>query len=197
MVSVTKTSSRRLSMRPLTPTARTARSGLALIELLAALALAALLLRLALPAYENWIASLQVMQEAQHLAASMNWARAEAIKRGVRVNICKSSTGSQCTPGSLWHGGWIMHVDADASGQLESASDLIRAREPLAPGVTVSANRPVADYVSYTSYGHARMLSGALQIGTLTVCVRGQAAMNVVLSAGGRARIAKSGAICP
>lgn len=184
-------------MRPLTPTARTARSGLALIELLAALALAALLLRLALPAYENWIASLQVMQEAQHLAASMNWARAEAIKRGVRVNICKSSTGSQCTPGSLWHGGWIMHVDADASGQLESASDLIRAREPLAPGVTVSANRPVADYVSYTSYGHARMLSGALQIGTLTVCVRGQAAMNVVLSAGGRARIAKSGAICP
>jgi len=184
-------------MRSLTPTARPARSGLALIELLAALALAALLLRLALPAYEDWIASILVTQEAQHLAASMNWARAEAIKRGVRVNLCKSSTGLQCTPGSLWHGGWIMHVDADGSGQLESASDLIRAREPLAPGVTVSANRPVADYVSYTSYGHARMLNGALQIGTLTVCVRGQAAMNVVLSSGGRARIAKSGAICP
>jgi type IV fimbrial biogenesis protein FimT len=171
--------------------------GLTLIEMMGSLALLALLLLLALPAYTDWIASMQVMHEAQHLAASMNLARAEAIKRGVRVNVCKSSTGLTCTPASPWHVGWIMHVDADASGQLESASDLIRAREPLPPGVTVSANRPVADYVSYTSYGHARMLNGALQIGTLTVCVRGQAAINVVLSAGGRARIAKSGAICP
>ena len=103
--------------------------GLALVELLVALALAAVLLRIALPAYDDFIASMRVMQEAQHIAASMNLARSEAIKRGVRVNLCTSANGLQCTSGSLWHGGWIMHVDADASGQLEAATDLIRARE--------------------------------------------------------------------
>ena len=174
-----------------------ANRGLTLIELLVTLALAALLLRLALPAYDDWIASIRVMQEAQHLAASMNTARSEAIKRGVRVNLCKSVNGLQCTPGSLWHGGWIMHVDADASGQLEAVTDLIRAREAVEPGVTVSANRPLADYVSYTAFGHARMLNGALQIGTMTVCGHNQRAVNVVLSAGGRPRIAKTALICP
>ena len=176
---------------------REATQGFTLIELLVVLALAALLLRLAAPAYGDWIASMQVMQEAQHIAGSMNLARSEAIKRGFRVNMCKSADGLQCTPGSAWHAGWIMHVDADASGQLESAKDLLRAREPLAPGVTISANRPLADYVSYTSYGHARLLNGALQIGTLTVCGHNQRAINVVLSAGGRARIAKTNTICP
>ena len=171
--------------------------GVTLVGLLTALALAALLLRFALPAYEDWIASVRVMQEAQPLAASLNLARSEAIKRGVRVNLCKSANGVQCTPGSLWHGGWIMHADADASGQLEAASDLIRARESVEPGVTVSANRPLADYVSYTAFGHARLLNGALQIGTLTVCGHNQKAVNVVLSAGGRARIAKTAMICP
>lgn len=174
-----------------------AHRGLTLLELVAALALAALLLRLALPAYDDWMASIRVMQEAQHIAASMNMARSEAIKRGVRVNLCKSANGLQCTPGSLWHGGWIMHVDADASGQLEAGTDLIRARESVEPGVTVSANRPLADYVSYTAFGHARLLNGALQIGTITVCVQNQRAVNVVLSAGGRARIAKTTLICP
>jgi len=171
--------------------------GFSLIELLVTLILAALLLRLAVPAYDDWIASLRVMQEAQHLANSMNLARSEAIKRGLRVNICKSANGLQCTPASTWNAGWIMHVDPEANGQIESGSDLVRAWEPIAPGVLISANRPLADYVSYTSYGHARMLNGALQIGTMTVCARNQGAVDVVLSAGGRARIARTRRICP
>ena len=137
------------------------------------------------------------MQEAQHLVNDMNLARSEAIKRGLRVNLCKSANGRQCTPASPWHGGWIVHADPEANGQIELPTDLVRARNSLPPGVTISANRPLADYVSYTSHGHARMLSGALQIGTLTVCARNQHAVDVVLSAGGRARIAKTPARCP
>ena len=171
--------------------------GFSLIELLVALFLAILLPVLALPAYRDWIGALEVMNAAQQLANSMNFARAEAIKRGRRVNLCKSTDGTLCTTASAWHGGWIMHADGDADGQIKAGESPIRAREPVAPGVTISANRPLADYVSYTAYGHARMLSGALQIGTFTVCGRGQKAVDVVLSAGGRARIAWTGVACP
>jgi type IV fimbrial biogenesis protein FimT len=171
--------------------------GFSLIELLVALFLAILLPLVALPAYRDWIAALDVTNEAQHLANGMNFARAEAIKRGRRVNLCKSVDGKQCTTASAWHGGWIMHDDGDADGQIKAGESSIRALEPVAPGVTITANHPLADYVSYTAYGHARMLSGALQIGTFTVCGKGQKALDVVLSAGGRARIARTGVACP
>jgi type IV fimbrial biogenesis protein FimT len=171
--------------------------GFTLIELVVALFLAVLLPILAFPVWQDWIAALDVMNEAQHLANSMNFARAEAIKRGERVNLCKSTDGRLCTTASAWHGGWIMHADRDADGQVKAGDSPIRARDPVAAGVTITANRPLADYVSYTAHGHPRMLNGALQIGTFTVCGKGQKALDVVLSAGGRARIARTGVPCP
>jgi type IV fimbrial biogenesis protein FimT len=176
---------------------RKAICGFTAIELLVGVAVAGLLAAFALPSYSDWITWLRVTQEAEHLANSMNVARAEAIKRGFRVNVCKSSDGRQCTPGSPWDAGWIIHADTNGDGQIDSIQALVQGREQVAPGVSISANRPLADYVSYTSYGHARMLNGALQIGTLTVCARGQKAVDVVLSAGGRARIAKTARPCP
>lgn len=184
-------------MHSATPRFRKVFHGFTLIELLVSLAVAVLLTRVAWPYYTDFLVSMRVMQEAQHLANDMNLARSEAIKRGLRVNLCKSADGRQCTPASTWHDGWIIHADPEGNGQIDVATDLVRARGQIPPGVTVSANRPLADYVSYTSYGHARMLSGALQIGTLTVCARNQLAVDVVLSAGGRARIARTSAPCP
>ena len=70
--------------------------------------------------------------------------------------------------------------------------------EQAAPaGVTMAANGPLRHYVSYTSLGHARMLNGALQMGTFTVCRRGRPAVDVVLAHSGRVRIARTSAICP
>ncbi len=184
-------------MHSVTPRFREIFRAFTLIELLVSLAISGLLIRVAWPYYTDLLVSMRVMQEAQHLANDMNLARSEAIKRGLRVNLCKSADGRQCTPASAWHGGWIIHADPEGNGQIDVATDLVRARSPIPPGVTVSANRPLADYVSYTSYGHARMLNGALQIGKLTVCARNQRAVDVVLSAGGRARIARTSAPCP
>ena len=75
---------------------------------------------------------------------------------------------------------------------IDSDEQVLR-REGAAPdGITVQANHPVADYVSYTSLGHARLLSGALQMGTFVVCKPGQDALKVVLANSGRARIDKT-----
>ena len=64
-------------------------------------------------------------------------------------------------------------------------------------GIAISGNRPVADYISFTSIGHARRHDGALQMGTFTVCRRGQGAQKVVLANSGRVRLDLTDEICP
>lgn len=171
--------------------------GFGLVELLVALFVAVLLLLFALPAYNDWIATTEMMNEAQHLANSMNRARAEAINSGFRVNLCQTGGGRQCLPAGTWEGGWILFVDNNHNGEVDDDEKLLWTEEAAAPGVTLSANGPLKHYVSYTSMGHARMLNGALQMGTFTVCRHGRKAIDVVLAHSGRVRIARTSAICP
>ena len=72
-----------------------------------------------------------------------------------------------------------------------------RVEGPATPGITIRGNRPVDDYVSYTSLGTARLLNGGLQMGTFTVCKSGRRAIDVVLANSGRARVQKTAMVCP
>ena len=172
-------------------------SGFTLVELALALAIAALVASLALPAFGDWIASYQLANHARHLAETMARARAEALRRGQRVNLCKSPDRRRCDNAGGWERGFLVHVDADRDGQLGEDETLLGGDGPAAPGITVAANRPLDAYVSFTELGHARLASGALQMGTLTVCRSGQFARHVVLSAGGRIRVDTATERCP
>lgn len=168
-----------------------------LIELLLGLAIAALLVVLALPFYGDWIADYQVLNHAQLLAGTMNIARTEAVKRGHRVNLCKSADLKHCVATGGWDAGYVVHADTDRDGSVDIGEAALRVEGPAKPGITIRGNRPVDDYVSYTSLGTARLLNGALQMGTITVCKPGRRAIDVVLANSGRARIQKSAATCP
>ena len=171
-------------------------AGFTLIEVMIGLVIAGILLVLAVPNYREWIADEQLMSHARLLAEHMNLARSEAIKRGHRVNLCKSSDGAQCASAGRWDQGFLMHGDFDVSGDVAGPDTIIRVQPPPTQ-IQVSANKPLADYVSYTSLGQARMLNGALQMGTFTVCKPGRRAVEVVLVASGRVRIDRIKAICP
>jgi type IV fimbrial biogenesis protein FimT len=166
--------------------------GFSLIELIMALVIFGVLLAIAPAAYHDWIASQQLANHARFLADTLHIARSEAIKHGYRVNVCKSLDQRQCTTRGSWESGWIMYVDENHDGDIDSDEQVLRREGPVADGITVAANHPVANYVSYTSLGHARLLSGALQMGTFVVCKPGQDALKVVLANSGRARIDKT-----
>jgi type IV fimbrial biogenesis protein FimT len=161
------------------------------------LAVFALTLQFGVPAYGEWIAARKLAHHAEYLTETLNLARSEAIKRGMRVNLCKSQDGKQCDSNANWASGWIMFADQDRDGQMEATEDLIRREGPAGDGITVAANAPLKDYVSYTSLGYARMLNGALQMGTFVVCKPGQNALDVVLAHSGRARIVRTTQRCP
>ena len=123
-------------------------------------------------------------------------ARAEALKRGDRVGLCKSTNRASCDDDASWDGGLLVWVDANRNAQVDPEEPVLRAEGPAPAGITIEANRPLDDYVSYTSLGQARLLNGALQMGTFVVCSRGRAAIRVVLASSGRARIERSTSPC-
>jgi type IV fimbrial biogenesis protein FimT len=177
--------------------ANSMRRGFSLIELMMALVIFGVLLAIAPAAYRDWIASQQLANHAHFFADTLDIARSEAIKHGYRVNVCKSIDRRQCTTRGGWESGWIMYVDENHDGDIDSDEQVLRREGAAGDGITVQANHPVANYVSYTSLGHARLLTGALQMGTFVVCKPGQDALKVVLANSGRARIDKTRDRCP
>lgn len=170
--------------------------GWTLVELLIALALGGLMVALAIPGYRDWLAAYQLASHAEQLADSLILARSEAIKRGQRVNLCRTPDGVRCADGAGWEAGWLVHVDANRDGRNADDEPVLRVEGAAAAGIHVRANRPVEDYVSFTSLGNARLPNGGLQMGTFTLCRRGLPARKVVLANSGRVRVEKSRDAC-
>ncbi|MEO8303404.1 MAG: GspH/FimT family pseudopilin [Betaproteobacteria bacterium] len=168
-----------------------------LVEMLIGLSIAALLIAMAVPAFHDWLGAYELANHARNLAETMTRARTEAVRRGHRVSLCKSPGRDQCADLGSWDAGFVVFADANHDGKIDPGEPVLEIAGPAPRGITVAANRPLEDYVSYTSLGQARMLNGALQMGTLTVCRSGQLALNVVLANSGRVRVEKTADRCP
>jgi type IV fimbrial biogenesis protein FimT len=90
-------------------------AGFTLIELSVVLALSATLLVLAVPSFQAMVAKRKVQHAAQALAEDLRFARAEAIKRSRRVEVCKTNDGMACNPALAggWANGWLVMTGPD------------------------------------------------------------------------------------
>ena len=160
-----------------------------LIELLIALALAGVLVATAAPSARALISAVELRERSEALVRSLSVARSEAIKRGTRVDVCPSSDRRHCASAATWAAGWLTFVNEAKAQQPPGDTAILSSEMPARAGIAITGNRPVADYISFTSIGHARRHDGALQMGTFTVCRRGQGAQKVVLANSGRGRL--------
>ena len=176
---------------------RASGTGMTLIEVVVTLVLATLVATMAIPTWRHWIAKQELANRAQALSTALDRARTEAIKRGIRVNLCKSPDGTTCADEGDWSHGWIMHVDPRAEARPAEGVPPIARDPPSQRPITIDGNGPVDDYVSFTPLGEPRRLSGALQMGTFTVCRPGHDAIQVVIAATGRVRTNKTKTRCP
>lgn len=180
---------------PRPPTAPPAR-GLTLTETAVTLAILSIVVAMALPSWRGWSARQELSLRAQTLSSALVRARTEAIRRGFRVNLCKSADGRTCAEDGDWSAGWILHVDAAALGHPSDGEPPIAHDPPPGAPILVDGNGPVDDYVSFTPLGEPRKLNGALQMGTFTVCRTGFDAIHVVLAATGRVRVMRTKERC-
>jgi type IV fimbrial biogenesis protein FimT len=171
--------------------------GLTLVEVAAALVLLLVVTTFALPTWRHWLARQELANRAQALATALERARTEAIRRGHRVNLCKSPDAATCADEGDWSVGWILHVDALAEGRPAADEPPIAWDPPVTAPISVEGNGPVDDYVSFTPLGEPRRLSGALQMGTFTLCRAGHDEVQVVLAATGRVRTVRTRSRCP
>jgi len=166
--------------------------GFTLIELLVTLAVTAVLLGLAAPSMMGLIATRRANSLTNELIASINLARSEAIKRNDRVVLCKSSDGSTCSTTGGWDQGWILFQDIDNNALRESVEVVLKRQNPSSSGVTLTGNQNVANYLSMAPSGVPKLVSGAFQAGTFTLCTTpaiAESSRQIVLSLSGRARV--------
>lgn len=144
-------------------------SGFTLIELMVSLSVAAILLTVGVPGFQEFIKANSLNSRVNSFVADLNLARSEAIKRSGRVTMCKSSTLTSCTNAGGWEQGWIIFFDPDGDrGVLDPNTNdkVIRTASPMSGNITIRGNSNVANNISFLSSGFVHKNS----IGSFIFC---------------------------
>lgn len=174
---------------------RAGNKGYSLIEVMVVLALVGAIPVLATSAFSAILNSSRINSGAEAIFNSLHLTRSEAVKRNSRVVMCKSSTGLECTDAGDWHQGWIVFHDANNNGEVDADEDIVYRELALTTQLKLSGNGPVKDYVSYGPTGKTKLVSGAFQAGTFTVCLQSGGVSDarlVVINSSGRPRLDKA-----
>jgi type IV fimbrial biogenesis protein FimT len=118
--------------------------GFTLIELLVTITIAAVLASAAVPSFMYSLSSYRISGQVNGWVGDMQYARAEAIKRGQTVTLCISSNGTSCATGTTtWQSGWIVFADADGDATVDAGEAVLRKQAALTASNTFTADNSV------------------------------------------------------
>jgi len=182
--------------------------GFTLVELMVTLAVAAIVLTVGVPSFQTLIKNNRLTTAANALVASLNLARSEAIKRGVRVTVCKSADGASCTTAGNWEQGWIVFTDLNSDGSFTDDGDatpcetgeecILRVHESLPTSLTLRSGTNFSNWVSYLPSGISRGNNG-LANDTFRLCHDNDTsdARSIAVSTTGRVSVTQGASSCP
>jgi len=165
--------------------------GFTLVELMITISIASILLAVAVPSYQSLMKGSHLTTQANEFMTALHYARSEAVKRGIRVTICKSADGATCN-GDSWQDGWLIFSDAGIAGSVDSGDEVLRVFPKLA-GSSLKGGSNFSDRISYLRNGRSQG-GNNLPNGTFTLCHQ-EDAREIIINVSGRARVKK--ADCP
>lgn len=158
--------------------------GMSLIEMLVALAIAAILLVTAFPMYSAWVQNTQIRTGAEAMLNGLQFARSEAVSRNVPVQF--EMTDSAAT-------GWKVNLESDPDGVP------IQARSAGAGSTTAKATPFPADatVVTFDALGRVRPTNKntptppiqQILVGTTIASFTDARNLRVTISSGGQVRM--------
>jgi type IV fimbrial biogenesis protein FimT len=176
-------------------TALSAVSGFTLIELMVVVLIGAILLGIAVPALQSFIAANQLTAVTDTLASALSEARSEAAKLNANVQLTPTNGGSD------WTGGWTMAVPGAAGNGMPTT---LRKAAAIPTGFTLksSASLTSTNPVTFDPMGRLVDPTGQ-QVGggplEFVICkgsgpAAGGASKMVIVATSGGVRVAQSDA---
>lgn len=147
-------------------------NGFSLIELLVALAIAAVLLAVALPSMRGLLGEGRISAATNDLVYGLQLARSEAIKRAAPAMLCPSAAPLAAAPtcdDTAWSNGWIVVADANGDGALTAADEVVQQREALEPGLSFTPAATITRGVRFDAAGGSVDAVGAPRPGDILI----------------------------
>jgi type II secretory pathway pseudopilin PulG len=119
-------------------------AGWTLLEALTALAVLAVVVAMASPAWGELRARQRLQGMAHQLLDSLLWARSEALMRQLRVGVCASGDGQSCDSAGRWEQGWLVFEDRLANGRRDPQEGVLQFFPGDASRYLIRGNTPVA-----------------------------------------------------
>ena len=164
--------------------------GFSLLELMIALAIAAILLAMAMPSLQSFAGDSEMSAANNQLVYSLQIARSEAIKRSAAVGLCPSANPLADEPacgGGNYTMGWIVFVDTDGNGIRNAADEVVLQSEALSPAFSITADNVFADRIYFNDSGTSTNPAGIPLSGNVRIDYRGGSAKrDVKVAANGR-----------
>jgi len=189
-----------MSMHSLSP------QGFTFIELFTTMVIAGILVTIAIPSFNSTITSTRISCYANDLVSALNYARSEAVRRGIQVTIIHNGDKTH------WESGWTVFVDfkedeiynptdslcSISANGAPTEDCILRVYPSLAKGYTLTTgNSSYNKYAAYKSTGLSRTVIGD----TFRLCNGKDIATSrtIVIDGVGRAHISPPGSAksCP
>lgn len=164
-----------------------ARGGHTLVELMAVLTIAALLLAVAAPGLHSIIARQRLRTAQNDLFAAIHLTRSQAIARGSRVTLMPQDAAAVD-----WTQGWVVFIDSNGNQRLDPAEERIFQQGPVHAGISIKfafSSGPARQFIAYNTEGRSCSAASSLAAhwGTLSL-FQGPAIRRIKINMLGRVR---------
>jgi len=136
-------------------------SGFTIPEIMITLGIVAIVLSVAVPSMSSMIKDNRLATQLNRVVADIHLARSEAVKRDVRVILCRSAAPNAPTPvcggtEQVWDTGYIIFADDGkySNNVYNSGTDvLLRRGQPALPGIKMRTNTTWNNNLEFNSNG--------------------------------------------
>lgn len=136
--------------------------GFTLIELLVTLSVASILLSVAVPSFSTFIQNNLLTTQSNGFYSALALAKSEAVRRSSSVSLCPSTNGTGCTGGTTWSNGWLVFVDTNNTGVVDTGEEILQVGAAFSGGNTFSSGK---NKITFTANGFSMGSNG-----TFTLC---------------------------